>query len=108
MTDQTGIPEPSSTSDDFVVDVSNDLDQVRELILGSHPNIVPELVQGDSIAELVASIEPARAAYTRIIDSVPTPVTIPAGGNSPVTLDIDQLPTSEKLRRGLAAINRKA
>lgn len=90
---------PDITGDDG----STDLDQVRALILASHADIVPELVQGSSIAELVASIGSARAAYSRIVESAPTPVRIPAGGNTPVTIDIDQLPTSEKLRRGLAA-----
>lgn len=81
----------------------SDIDQVRDLILASHTNIVPELVQGSSVADLVASINHAQEAYTRIVDSQPKPVTIPAGGNTPITLDINTLPTSEKLRRGLAA-----
>lgn len=83
----------------------DDLTQVRDIILASHPDIVPELVQGDSISALVSSIEPARAAFARVIESVPppAPITIPAGGNTPVTIDIDSLPTSEKIRRGLAS-----
>lgn len=82
------------------------LEAVRELILSSHSNVVPELVQGDSIDSLIASIEPARNAYSRIAEAVPQNITIPAGGNAPIVLDADQLPTSEKIRRGLAA-NRK-
>lgn len=85
------------------MDAPSDLDQVRELILASHTDIVPELVQGDSVTDLVASINAARQAYSRIVEAQPKPVTIPAGGNTPVTLDINELPTSEKLRRGLAA-----
>lgn len=83
--------------------IPNDLDQVRELILASHPDIVPELVQGGSISELVSSIDTAKQAYNRIAGSLPMAVTIPAGGNTPVSLDADALPTSEKIRRGLAA-----
>lgn len=83
--------------------VATDLDQVRELILASHPDIVPELVQGNSISDLVGSIDSAKQAYSRIAASVPKAVTIPAGGNAPVTFDADALPTSEKIRRGLAA-----
>lgn len=89
--------------------VPDDLSQVRALILASHSDIVPELVQGESIPDLVASIDAARAAYTRIVAAVPAqPVSIPAGGNQPIVLDADTLPTSEKIRRGLAAITRKA
>ena len=94
--------QPTTTEDETVEPIS-DIDQVRNLILASHTNIVPELVQGNSVATLVASIEHAREAFSRIVDSQPKPVTIPAGGNTPVTLDINELPTSEKLRRGLAA-----
>lgn len=96
MSDSPPIPD---------LEASSDLDQVRNLILASHTDLVPELVQGDSITNLVASIQPARAAFIRVIESVP--VTIPAGGNTPVVLDTDSLPTSEKIRRGLAAPNRK-
>lgn len=88
-----------------IPEAEDDLTQVRALILGSHADLVPELVQGKTIAELVASIEPARAAFTRAVAAVPTtPVRIPVGGNTPITLDIDALPTSEKIRRGLAAV----
>ena len=82
---------------------ATDLDRVRELILASHTDIVPELVQGESIADLVGSINSAREAYSRIAASAPKTVTIPAGGNAPVSFDADALPTSEKIRRGLAA-----
>lgn len=87
--------------------VIDDLAQVRDLIRRTHPDTVPELIVGDSIADLIASIEPARAAYTRVAESIP-PVTVPAGGNSPVLVEADSLPTSEKIRRGLSASHRKA
>lgn len=88
--------------------VSPDIDQVRDLILATHVDIVPELIVGESIADLVASIDGARAAFSRVVASVPqSAVTIPAGGNAPVMLDADALPTSEKIRRGLAANTRK-
>lgn len=97
MDDQPTVP--AAEPDDPI----SDIDQVRDLILASHTDIVPELVQGDSVTDLVASIDHAREAYSRIIDARPKPVTIPAGGNTPFTIDVDSLPTSEKLRRGLAA-----
>lgn len=82
----------------------DDLVQVRELIQRTHPDTVSELITGESIADLIASIEPARAAYSRVAESIPaTVVTVPAGGNTPVLVEPDALPTSEKIRRGLAA-----
>lgn len=85
----------------------DDLAQVRQLILASHPDTVPELVAGENIAALIASIAPAQAAYNRVAESLPAAVTVPAGGNTPVLVEAETLPTSEKIRRGLAALNRK-
>lgn len=103
MSDHESVPDPDEQPAPDPSGVKDDAAQVRELILASHTDIVPELVQGDSVSDLVASIDHARQAYSRIVESQPKPVTIPAGGNTPVTIDINTLPTSEKLRRGLAA-----
>jgi hypothetical protein len=80
---------------------------VRELVLRAHPDVVPELVTGDSVAALIASVEPARAAYARLADALaqvrPAAAAVPAGGGTPITVDPDRLPAAEKIRRGLAA-----
>ena len=47
-----------------------DLGKVRELILAANPSVVAELVQGDSFDALLASVEPARAAYARIAEAM--------------------------------------
>ena len=47
-----------------------DLGKVRELVLRAHPDVVPDLVRGGSVDELIASVEPARSAYQRIADQV--------------------------------------
>jgi hypothetical protein len=47
-----------------------DLGKVRELVLKAHPDVVPDLVVGSSVDELIASVEPARTAYQRIADQV--------------------------------------
>ncbi|MGH2562056.1 MAG: hypothetical protein ACRDJH_23605 [Thermomicrobiales bacterium] len=85
---------------------TDDLTTVRDLILRAHPDVVPELVAGGTIAELTASVESARAAYQRIAEAArhggaaTTPPTVPAGG-APMVLDLDRLPTAELLRRGV-------
>ena len=48
----------------------DDLGAVRELVLRAHSDVVPELVQGDSIQAILASVEPAQSAYTRIATSI--------------------------------------
>jgi hypothetical protein len=85
---------------------ADDLETVRALILRAHPDVVPELVTGTTVAELTASIEPAHAAYERIAGrqspATGNPPAVPAGGATAV-IDPATLPTTEKIRRGLAA-----
>lgn len=86
---------------------TNDLVAVREVVLHAYPDCVPELVTGKTVTELLASVEPARAAYARVAASVPAsetpaaPPVVPAGGSSAV-VDPGDLPAAEKVRRGIA------
>jgi hypothetical protein len=105
--DPTGPATPPELAPSMSED---DLAAVRELVLRAHPDIVPELLTGMTIADLTASIEPARAAYQRIAEQTmrPEPVippSVPAGGTQQI-IDPDRLPTAEKLRRGLASRDR--
>jgi hypothetical protein len=91
-----------------------DLDTVRDLVLRAHPDVVPELVAGDSVAALLASVEPTRSAYERLTASwserrpaAGDAATVPAGGGAPIAVDPDRLPAAEKIRRGLSASTRK-
>ncbi len=94
-----------------------DLAAVRELALLAHPDTVPELVSGASVAEIVASLEPARAAYRRVAERAggsvvsasakPTAAVnqvppVPAGDTPRAVVDPDRLSAAEKIRRGLA------
>jgi hypothetical protein len=113
--------------------VGTDLGKVRELVLKAHPDVVPDLVRGSSVDELIASVEPARSAYQRIAEQVqgrtesevggrrsdvtsdsrpPTsdsavvqPPPVPAGGAATVVDPADLTPTS-KIARALAARQR--
>ncbi|MGC4107280.1 MAG: hypothetical protein QM753_13235 [Thermomicrobiales bacterium] len=88
------------------------LPAVRELILAAYPDVVPDLVAGTTVAELLASVDDARAAYAAVAEriaasgSAPMPVVpvIPGGGGAPLPVDPDRLPASEKIRRGLRAV----
>jgi hypothetical protein len=97
--------EPPEASDPAV----DDLRAVRDLILGAHPEIVPELVMGSTIAELTASVATARAAYQRVAEAArqassggAAAPAVPAGGAT-AAIDPDRLSSAEKLRRGIAA-----
>jgi hypothetical protein len=109
---------------------AEELGKVRELVLKAHPDVVPDLVRGDSVDELIASVEPARSAYQRIAEQVrgaesgvgsreseqltsdlrpPTsdsavaqPPAVPAGGAATIVDPGDLAPTS-KIAQALAA-----
>jgi hypothetical protein len=107
---------------------AEELGKVRELVLKAHPDVVPDLVRGDSVDALIASVEPARTAYQRIADQVresgvgsresersssdlrpPTsdstvaqPPIVPAGGAATVVDPTNLAPTS-KIAQALAA-----
>ncbi len=75
---------------------------IRELVLKAHPDVVPELVTGASIADLLASIGPAGEAYARLADHLqPAPPSVPAGASVPATLDPDRMPAALKIQLGL-------
>jgi hypothetical protein len=104
-----------------------DLGKVRDLVLKAHPDVVPDLVCGESVDELIASVEPARTAYQRIADQVRgggettvtaepgstvnasgettvvvQPPVVPAGGGTNVVEPSDLGPTT-KIAQALAA-----
>lgn len=117
----TAVPEPG--------DSAEVLGKVRALIIGAIPDLVPELLVGDSVEALVASVEPAKQAYQRIVEQVRTgsggPVTgavssappavntaasppaIPAGqpGRQRASLELDGLSASAKIAEGLRRRN---
>jgi hypothetical protein len=105
---------------------ADDLAAVREVVLRAYPDAVPELVGGGSVAEVLASVEAARAAYRRIAEAVggaagaaaeaagaasgPSAAhvpSVPAGAVSRPAADPERLPAAEKIRRGLAAARRE-
>lgn len=85
-----------------------DLNAMRELVLRAHPDVIPEMVGGDSVASMLESVEPAREAYARLAEtweaSRPQAVRIPAGGGVKLPVDPGKLPAAEKIRRGLQVV----
>ena len=80
---------------------------VRDLILKGNPDLVPDLVRGETLTELMDSVEPARAAYQRIAESVRANIhaaapVVPAGGaTSPIS--IEHLSGDVLIKRALAS-----
>ena len=98
---------------------ADELAAVREVVLRAYPDAVAELVGGGSVAEVLASVEPARAAFRRVVEAAgataggvtgaasgPGAPNVPAGAVSRPAVDPERLPAREKIRRGLAAARR--
>ncbi len=95
------------------VDVEAEVAMIRELVHQAHPDVVRELLVGQTLTEILASIEPARAAYQRIAEQVEGALereraaSTPSGGGAvtrpaPVP-DQATLTTTQRLRLGLRA-----
>lgn len=84
-----------------------DLARIRELILAAYPDVVPDLIAGASLDEMMASVEPARAAYARIAENIRNQPGgapgIPAGqpGRQPSLTNVEGLSASAKIAEGL-------
>lgn len=90
---------------------SDEVMAVRAALLHAYADCIPDLVRGETVGELLASIEPARAAFARVAETVsvrsaePIAPAVPAGGGSAI-IDPSHLPAAEKVRRGIAGRNR--
>lgn len=98
--------QPTGEPDGGHLELPDELDAVREMVLRAYPDVVPELVAGDSVTALLASVEPARSAYARLAEvwtgsREVTSAPVPAGGGAVIAVDPDRLPAAEKIRRGL-------
>ena len=104
-TDASASPVDKAAQPDVPITPPRDRDLVRDFILATHSDIVPELIQGETTAELMASVQEARAAYATVRDAVSsnTASPVPAGGGTPLPVNPERLPPSEKIRRGLSA-----
>lgn len=88
-----------------------DLAAVRELVIKANPDVIPEMITGSTFEELMASVEPARAAYSRIVEQVrgqapsgAQPPSVPAGGSpgrQTLITNVEQLSPSAKIAEGL-------
>ena len=81
---------------------------VRDLILKGNPDLVPELVHGGTLAELMDSVEPARAAYQRSAESVRAAVPVVPAGGAGTSVAIEELTADGLIKRGMAQVRRGA
>ncbi len=101
-------PPPPTNDPAPLGDLNPDqLVQLRDALIAAHPQAVPELLAGDTFAALLASVGPARAAWSRISEAATRGHTagIPRGGSvrAPDTTRYDGLSPEGKIAVGLAA-----
>jgi len=90
-------------------EVEAEVAMLRELVYQAHPNVVRELLVGETLTDILASIEPARAAYQRVVERVEEELnrerlTAASSGAGAITTPVpDQatLTTTQRLRIGL-------
>jgi hypothetical protein len=58
-------------------DITPDVAVVRDLILNAYSDLVPELVRGDTIKEVIASVDLARRAFGAVASRVATESRVP-------------------------------
>jgi hypothetical protein len=81
---------------------------VRELILKANPDLVADMVRGETLTELMDSVEPARAAYQRIVETVRSVAPVVPAGGAGGAMVIEDLSADGLIKRGLATARRQA
>lgn len=96
--DDTAVEAPSATEIALA-----EAEVVRAFLVGQMTDIVPDLIGGGTVGEVLASVERARGAWQRAMASRPVaaPPAVPAGATATV-VDVGALPPAEKIRRALA------
>lgn len=82
---------------------------IRDLTIRANPDAVPELITGDSVTEIAASVETAKAAYSRLTEQLRAQrgPTVPAGGAPAPTVDISTLSPAQLIQRAVAQRRQK-
>ena len=86
----------------FAVLSAEERQALRATLAESHPDTVPDLIDGETVGALLASIAPAKAAFQEAIKRANAAVSVAAGGGGrPVGVDIAKLSPLAKISAGL-------
>jgi uncharacterized protein (DUF3084 family) len=80
-------------------------EKYRDLVVRTDPELPEELIGGDDIDAIDASVDTARRIVGQVrshFESLVTPVRVPAGAPARTAPDYSALPPEEKIRIGLA------
>jgi hypothetical protein len=79
---------------------------LRDLVSRAYPDAVPEMLQGETVEELLASLPAAQAAYQRVVEQnrQQPPLPIPPGGAvRSQARNVDGLSPALKIRMGIGS-----
>jgi predicted RNase H-like nuclease (RuvC/YqgF family) len=79
----------------------------RALVLQANPNVIEEMIRGDSIEAINQSLEQAKAVVNRVRQGVEAEVALsrfPAGAPERTTGDLSALSPREKIRHGMGSV----
>ncbi|MCA1670579.1 MAG: hypothetical protein LC793_25000 [Thermomicrobia bacterium] len=86
----------------FAVLNADERQTLRATLAAAHPDAIPELIGGETVGEMIASIETAKAAYQRTIERTKAAIPVAAGGGSrAVGVDVSKLSPLAKISAGL-------
>jgi hypothetical protein len=79
-----------------------DRQALRDTLAAAHPDAIPELIDGGTVGEMVASLQTAKAAYARTIERTKAVLPVAAGGGGrAVAVDVAKLTPLQKISAGL-------
>ena len=82
----------------------------REALLAAHPDIPQDLIQGDSISDLFASVEKGKAtveAVRKSLQSEAAATKVPAGAPTRGAISIEGMSPREKIAAGISRQSRE-
>jgi uncharacterized protein (UPF0261 family) len=75
---------------------------LRATLAEAHPDTVPDLIDGETVGAILASIAPAKVAFQEAVKRANAAVSVAAGGGGrPVGVDIARLSPLAKISAGL-------
>jgi len=86
----------------FAVLSAEERKTLQATLAAAHPDTIPELIGGETVGEMVASLETAKATYQRTIERTKAAMPVAAGGGGrPVGVDVSKLSPLAKISMGL-------
>ena len=86
----------------FAVLSADERQTLQTTLAAAHPDAIPELIGGETVGAIIASLETAKAAYRRTIERTKAALPVAAGGGGRlVGVDVTKLSPLAKISMGL-------